>query len=118
MPAKGKDAEPHVSGQANEALSALPHTLTVDQILNEIGTDRESGLTAAEAKTRLEKYGKNELDDGPGVSPVKILIRQVANAMTLVKRTICPDDTYTFSDPTLLGPHSSHGGQFWNWLLY
>jgi Na+-exporting ATPase len=90
---KGKEPDTqHVSGQANEPLSGLPHTLTVEQILSEIGGNCENGLTAAEAATRLEKYGKNELDDSPGASPVKIFVRQVANAMTLVKRTICPGD--------------------------
>ena len=85
---KNKEVTAHVSGQANEPLSGLPHTLTIEQICTEINVDSKDGLTAQEAKGRLEKYGKNELDDGPGVSPVKILIRQVANAMTLVKRTI------------------------------
>ncbi|KAM0124093.1 hypothetical protein ACHAO1_011138 [Botrytis cinerea] len=79
-----KEETSHVSGQANEQLSDLPHSLTIEQLLDEIGANLESGLTASEAKARLEKYGENELDDGPGVSPVKILIRQVANAMTLV----------------------------------
>lgn len=86
---KNKDSPAHVSGQANEPLSGLPHTLTIHQICAETKVDPKDGLTVIEAKSRLEKYGKNELDDGPGVSPVKILIRQVANAMTLVKRTIC-----------------------------
>ena len=103
MAAKGKkeDATAHVSGQANEPLSGLPHSLTIDQIATEIGANLEDGLTAAEAKSRLEKYGENELDDGLGVSPVKILIRQVANAMTLVKRTTFLYDSHRFSDPTL-----------------
>lgn len=101
MAAKGKEAEAHVSGQGNEPLSGLPHTLRVNQILAEIGGNRENGLTASEAQTRLEKYGRNELDDGPGVSPAKILVRQVANAMTLVKRTICPGDRTRPSDPIL-----------------
>lgn len=84
---KGDDDAPHVSGQANEKLSALPHELSAEQAAQEIGANLEDGLTTSEAESRLQKYGRNELDDGPGVSPVKILIRQVANAMTLVKRT-------------------------------
>jgi len=85
---KNKEVAIHVSGQANEPLSGLPHTLNIEQICNETKVDPKDGLTAVEAASRLEKYGKNELDDGPGVSPGKILLRQVANAMTLVKRTI------------------------------
>merc|ERR1712093_19608 len=82
---KGKEeAAAHVSGQANEPLSGLPHTLTAEQLANEIGADLLDGLHETEAKSRVEKYGPNELDDGPGVNPAKILLRQVANAMTLV----------------------------------
>ncbi|KAG9240694.1 sodium P-type ATPase-like protein [Calycina marina] len=81
---KKEEGTAHVSGQGNEPLSGLPHTLTIEQISREIGSNLEDGFTAAEAKARLEKYGKNELDDGPGISLMKILIRQVANAMTLV----------------------------------
>ncbi|EMD00620.1 hypothetical protein BAUCODRAFT_81255 [Baudoinia panamericana UAMH 10762] len=46
--------------------------------------DGEDGLTTQEASRRLEEYGRNELGDAGGVNPGKILIRQIANAMTLV----------------------------------
>jgi hypothetical protein len=75
--------------------------LIIDQIASEIGANLIDGLSAAEAQARLDTYGPNELDDGPGVSPVKILIRQVANAMTLVKRTTRQYHMPRFSDPTL-----------------
>lgn len=91
----------HISGQANEPLSGLPHTLTVEQAAQEIVANLSDGLTTTEAELRLQKYGLNELDDGPGVSPVKILVRQVANAMTLVKRTTRPFSGHRFSDPIL-----------------
>ncbi|MCJ1246471.1 hypothetical protein MMC30_003679 [Trapelia coarctata] len=73
-----------VPGQGNKPLSAPPHALSYDAVSNEIGANVQDGLTTKEAKSRLERYGRNELDDGPGVQPVKILIRQVANAMMLV----------------------------------
>ena len=82
--------ENHVSGQANKPLSAPAHALSYDAVTGEIGANKEDGLTTAEAKSRLEEFGRNELDDGPGVQPVKILVRQVANAMMLVKRPIEP----------------------------
>jgi P-type Na+/K+ transporter len=72
-------------GQDNIHLSSPPHALSYEAVSDEIGANTENGLSAAEAQSRLEKYGRNELDDGPGVQPVKILIRQVANAMMLVK---------------------------------
>ncbi|KAL8923860.1 MAG: hypothetical protein Q9172_002948 [Xanthocarpia lactea] len=74
----------HVSGQANKPLSAPAHALSYDTVTTEIGANKEDGLTTTEAKSRLEEFGRNELDNGPGVQPVKILIRQVANAMMLV----------------------------------
>lgn len=100
---KGKGDEPaaHVSGQANEPLSALPHQLTADQLAAETGANLLDGLTEAEAKSRQEKHGPNELDDGPGVNPAKILLRQVANAMTLVKRTTRSFSDHRCSDPIL-----------------
>jgi magnesium-transporting ATPase (P-type) len=86
-----EDGQPsHTSGQADEPLPALPHAMSIEQLLEEANTDTLRGLTAAEAQSRLEKYGPNELDDSPGISTIKILVRQVANAMTLVKRTTCP----------------------------
>lgn len=95
-----KDAA-HMSGQANEPLSGLPHTLSIDQLTKETGANIDHGLSTAEATSRLTKYGRNELDEGPGVSPVKIFVRQVANAMTLVKRTTSPSPDHRFSDPVL-----------------
>lgn len=78
--------ETHVSGQANKPLSLPPHALTHHAVADELGANTQDGLTAAEASSRLEEYGRNELDDGPGVSPAKILVRQVANAMMLVSQ--------------------------------
>lgn len=76
--------ENHVSGQSNKQLSGLAHSLEIDDIVRELEADVDSGLTKAEASKRHGEYGPNELDDGPGVQPLKILIRQVANAMMLV----------------------------------
>ncbi|KAL9607695.1 MAG: hypothetical protein Q9167_007414 [Letrouitia subvulpina] len=79
------DSEGHTSGQANKPLSSPAHALPCETVALEIGANTQDGLTAAEAKCRLEEFGRNELDKGPGVQPVKILIRQIANAMMLVK---------------------------------
>lgn len=92
MGRKDKDhlLENHVSGQANKPMSRPAHALTYDDVVKETSANANDGLTSAEAATRLEQYGRNELDDGPGVQPAKILIRQVANAMTLVMLTTPP----------------------------
>lgn len=81
--------EGHISGQANKPLSLPAHALPHDAVANELGTNTADGLTLAEVNARLEQYGRNELDDGPAVQPIKILVRQVANAMMLVSRLNC-----------------------------
>lgn len=74
----------HVSGQANKPLSLPPHSLTIEKVVEELKANPEDGLTDSDAKARLEEYGKNQFGEQKGVQPVKILIAQVANAMTLV----------------------------------
>jgi hypothetical protein len=83
---RSAEIQQHVSGQANVPLSKPAHSLKHEEVVTEIGTDDLDGLTSAEAGCRLSKYGRNVLDHGHGVYPAKILIRQVANAMMLVKR--------------------------------
>lgn len=80
--------EGHVSGQANKPLSRPAHTLGYLTVIEEIKADADDGLTTSEARARLEEYGRNEFGDTGGVQPAKILLRQVANAMTLVMPTI------------------------------
>ncbi|RII21309.1 hypothetical protein CUC08_Gglean000471 [Alternaria sp. MG1] len=84
MGKKEPSLEGHRSGQANEPLSKPAHALPWKDVVNEIKCNAEDGLTTAEAKSRHEKYGNNDLGDDGGVSPGKILLRQVANAMTLI----------------------------------
>lgn len=76
---------------ANEKTPALPTdaksapwTLSIEQCAKAFETNTVSGLTNDVAAQRLEVYGKNELDQGEGVSAVKVIIRQVCNAMILV----------------------------------
>jgi Ca2+-transporting ATPase len=54
---------------ANAAVSALE-------------SDAAAGLTSADARQRLDKYGPNELADKQRVRPLVILFKQFANAMT------------------------------------
>jgi len=84
MAKKENTLEGHVSGQSNKPMSLPAHSLTLAQVVEELKTETWSGLDEAEAKRRCEEYGPNELGEAESVSPVKILIAQVANAMTLV----------------------------------
>lgn len=74
----------HVSGQANEPMSAPAHALSYADVERELKVDHAVGLTPDEAKIRLGTYGRNEFGETKGVQPLKILIGQIANALTLV----------------------------------
>lgn len=71
-------------GATEQPLSKPAHALSYEDVLRELAVNSEEGLTNAEVKQRLSKYGSNELEGGEGVSMVKIVIRQIANAMMLV----------------------------------
>ncbi|KAK3654398.1 P-type ATPase [Elasticomyces elasticus] len=74
----------HVSGQANKPLTQPAHALKWQTVADQIQANTEDGLTTADAKQRVEEYGKNELGDEAGVNLPKILLGQFANAMTLI----------------------------------
>ncbi|OQN97548.1 hypothetical protein B0A48_16702 [Cryoendolithus antarcticus] len=74
----------HISGQSNKPISRPAHALKWTDVLDELKADGDDGLTSADAAARLEEHGRNELGEGGGVNPGKILLRQVANAMTLI----------------------------------
>lgn len=82
--AKSNALADHVSGQSNKPISKPAHALTYVEVTRELGVDSDDGLTEGEAEKRLEEFGNNELDNGPGVNPTKIIMKQIANAMMLV----------------------------------
>ncbi|KAM0335145.1 hypothetical protein ACHAQA_000186 [Verticillium albo-atrum] len=65
-------------------MSLPAHCLTLEQVVGEQNTDKSRGLTASEATSRHGAYGNNDLGEAQTASPVRILIAQVANAMTMV----------------------------------
>ncbi|KAK3689717.1 hypothetical protein B0T22DRAFT_514381 [Podospora appendiculata] len=74
----------HVSGQSNTPLTRPAHALTHQQVADELGADILAGLSRDEAARRVVRYGKNELGEAEGVRPLKIVVAQITNAMTLV----------------------------------
>ncbi|EJP62002.1 potassium/sodium efflux P-type ATPase [Beauveria bassiana ARSEF 2860] len=74
----------HVSGQSNEPISAPAHALSIDDVVSELKADIEVGLSPDQAKRRLEEHGRNEFSEQEGVQTLRILIGQIANALTLV----------------------------------
>ena len=74
----------HPAQDDQGSLSNAAHALTWNQVVEELQTNVDEGLSSSEIQQRLETTGRNELDDDSGVNPGKILLRQIANAMTLV----------------------------------
>ncbi len=56
----------------------------VDTTLNELNSNATDGLTAAEAKNRLAKFGLNELVEKGTKSPWLILLDQLRDAMVII----------------------------------
>lgn len=83
-PQAARADENHVSGQSNKPLSKPAHALSYQQLSDELKANILNGLSAVDAKSRLEDYGHNDLGEAEGVQPFKIIVAQVANAMTMV----------------------------------
>jgi Ca2+-transporting ATPase len=60
------------------------HALAPDQILKQLATPPESGLTSEEAFRRLSSYGPNQLTEAPGVSFWQMLIDQFNNFVVIL----------------------------------
>jgi len=60
------------------------HSMEVDQVLKELNTDPHQGLSDEEVRSRLEKYGYNELKKEEQVSPFTLFINQFKNILILI----------------------------------
>ncbi|WFD43203.1 P-type Na(+) transporter [Malassezia psittaci] len=63
---------------------ANAHKYHVDEVLKALDSNQQQGLSTNEAKSRLQLYGPNQLDKGDSINVGQILIKQIANSMTLV----------------------------------
>ncbi|WFC99112.1 P-type Na(+) transporter [Malassezia yamatoensis] len=61
-----------------------PHHFHADEVLKALETNQQQGLSTNEAKSRLQLYGPNQLEKGDSINVGRILIKQIANSMTLV----------------------------------
>jgi Na+-exporting ATPase len=61
--------------------SKPPYQLSYQQVADGLGTSIENGLSQQQVEENTAKYGENKLDGEGAISPWKILIKQVANAM-------------------------------------
>ena len=60
------------------------HSMESAQVLKELNTDLHTGLNEAEVKSRLEKYGYNELKKEEGISPFTLFVNQFKNILIII----------------------------------
>ncbi len=60
------------------------HTISADEVVKQLATSREKGLDAAEASTRLQKYGPNRLPEGKKRGPFMRFLAQFNNILVYV----------------------------------
>lgn len=60
------------------------YQLSVNETIEKLSVDKEHGLSADEASSRLEKYGRNELKSGKRLNPFAIFIGQFKDALIIV----------------------------------
>jgi magnesium-transporting ATPase (P-type) len=58
--------------------------MSVDEVVKRFASDREKGLDAAEASTRLQKYGPNRLPEGKTRGPLMRFLAQFNNILVYV----------------------------------
>jgi Na+-exporting ATPase len=68
----------------SQALPFAPHNTASSKVLEALSSDADHGLSEEDARKRLELYGPNRLKPPKRPSVMKIIVRQVGNAMTLV----------------------------------
>jgi P-type Ca2+ transporter type 2C len=67
-----------------EKIQSTAYQLTVDEVLSALGTDAQRGLSEAEARARLEKYGKNEIATEKPAPRWKKFLAQFQNVLVVL----------------------------------
>jgi len=62
-----------------------PFLLSTDEIFTHLETSKEAGLTSTQVQQYQQKYGENKLSGEGAVAWYSILLKQVSNAMILVR---------------------------------
>src|SRR6516165_8391283 len=75
----------NVATNANtDSDAAAWHAISADEVVKRLATNREKGLDAAEASTRLRKYGPNRLPEGKKRGPLMRFLAQFNNILVYV----------------------------------
>jgi P-type Na+/K+ transporter len=73
--------------RSEQNYSKQPFLLEVEQLVKELQTNLETGLSASQVRQYQEKYGGNKLDGDGGIPWYALLMKQIANAMILVSES-------------------------------
>lgn len=91
-----------------------PFLLSVREVEQALGTDVDKGLTSSRAAELQQKYPPNELDVGGSIAWYTIFIRQLANAMILVRlATPSLNSSVDTQTDTGIGSFLCHGPELW-----
>ncbi len=60
------------------------HLTTINEVLDKLNSNQQSGLSQTEADARLKQYGRNELIEKGGRTPLKIFWEQLTATMVLI----------------------------------
>lgn len=64
--------------------ASLWHALEVKEVLEQLGTDKKTGLSAKEVEKRWEEFGLNELKKEKKVSPILLFLNQFKNVLLII----------------------------------
>lgn len=62
----------------------MPYRKTIEETVKLFQTDKEKGLSQKEALARLERFGKNEIEDKQKPTVFKIILEQINDPMILI----------------------------------
>jgi Na+-exporting ATPase len=90
----------------NQGTERHPFLLSIEDVAKELGTSIENGLSSAKVQQLQKEFPPNELEGGGSVAWYKILIKQITNAMILVR----------YSQFSILWKCAdNHRFSFWQW---
>lgn len=72
-------------GRAAQEYPHHPFVLPIDEIYRTLGTNGETGLAPIKVQETQGQYGPNKLDGEGGVQWYSVLLKQISNAMILVR---------------------------------
>lgn len=65
--------------------SRHPFLLPIDSLIDQLSTNQETGLSPIKAQESQRNYGPNKLEGEGGVQWYSVLLKQISNAMILVR---------------------------------